>query len=130
MAKEQKYGISFPISISEDDKTLFQLNNTRNEQIKSEIIHLLFTPKGQRLRNPNFGTKLIQYIFSPKDNESIGDILTDIKETVKAWLPDCTIESVETYDKEDKEDELYIKIKYSVKEIDGTITRSEIISKI
>nr|DAS58158.1 MAG TPA: baseplate wedge subunit [Caudoviricetes sp.] len=130
MAKEQKYGISFPIAVSEDEKTLFQLNSTRNEQIKSEIIHLLFTPKGQRLRNPNFGTKLIQYIFSPKDNESVGDILSDIKETINAWLPDCTVESVETYNNDNDDNELYIKIKYSVKEIDGTITRSEIISKI
>ena len=66
MAKEQKYGIKFPINVVSDDKTLFDLNYTRAESVKSEVMHLIFTPKGQRLRNPNFGTRLIQFIFNSK----------------------------------------------------------------
>ena len=72
MAKEQKYGIMFPITVSSEDMTLFDLAHTRAEQIKSEIMHLIFTPKGQRLRNPNFGTRLIQFIFNPNDSETWG----------------------------------------------------------
>ena len=37
-----------------EDKTLFDLNKTRAEMIKSQIMHLIFTPKGQRIRKPDF----------------------------------------------------------------------------
>lgn len=129
MAKEQKYGIKFPISVDSDEKTLFGLNYTRVESVKSEVMHLIFTPKGQRLRNPNFGTRLIQYIFNPNDNETFGDIVTEIKETVKMWIPDCNVKNVEIAEDEDGL-EIYAKIRYTLNEPDGSVGNYEIISKL
>ena len=129
MAKEQKYGIKFPINVVSDDMTLFDLNYTRAEQIKSEVMHLIFTPKGQRLRNPNFGTRLIQFIFNPSDNETFGDIVTEIKETVKMWIPDCNIKDVQIAEDEDGID-IYAKIAYTLTEMDGSTGNYEIISKL
>ena len=129
MAKEQKYGIKFPINVDSDEKTLFDLNYTRVESVKSEVMHLIFTPKGQRLRNPNFGTRLIQYIFNPNDNETFGDIVTEIKETVKMWIPDCNIKNVEIAEDEDGL-EIYAKIRYTLNELDGSVGNYEIISKL
>lgn len=129
MAKEQKYGIMFPITVSSEDMTLFDLAHTRAEQIKSEIMHLIFTPKGQRLRNPNFGTRLIQFIFNPNDSETWGDIVSEIKETVKLWIPDCSIKDVQVAEFEDGLT-LYAKISYTLTELDGSTGNYEIISKI
>lgn len=129
MAKEQKYGIKFPINVASDEKTLFDLNSTRVESVKSEVMHLIFTPKGQRLRNPNFGTRLIQYIFNPNDNETFGDIVTEIKETVKMWIPDCNVKNVEIAEDEDGL-EIYAKIRYTLNELDGSVGNYEIISKL
>jgi len=129
MAKEQRYGIVFPINVSSEDKTLFDLSHTRAEQIKSELIHLIFTPKGQRLRNPDFGTRLIQFIFNPNDTQTWGDIVTEIKETVKMWIPDCTITEVEVAEFEDGLT-LYARIRYTLKELDGSTGNYEIISRL
>lgn len=129
MAKEQKYGIKFPINVVSDDKTLFDLNYTREESVKSEVMHLIFTPKGQRIRKPNFGTRLIQFIFNPNDNETFGDIVTEIKETVKLWIPDCNIKNVEIALDEEGID-VYAKISYTLNEIDGSVGNYEIISKL
>lgn len=129
MAKQQKYGIKFPINVSSDDMTLFDLAHTRAEQVKSEIIHLIFTPKGQRLRNPNFGTRLIQFIFSPDDTETWGDVVSEIKETVKMWIPDCKIKEVEVAEFEDGL-ALYARIRYTLTESDGSEGNYEIISKL
>ena len=129
MAKTQKYGIKFPINVSSDDMTLFDLSHSRAEQIKSEIIHLVFTPKGQRLRKPNFGTNLIQFIFNPNDNQSWGDVVSEIKESVKMWIPNCTITDVEVAEYEDGLT-LFARIKYTLTEQDGSIKNYEIISKL
>lgn len=129
MAKTQKYGIKFPINVSSDDMTLFDLSHSRAEQIKSEIIHLVFTPKGQRLRKPNFGTNLIQFIFNPNDNQSWGDVVSEIKESVKMWIPNCAITDVEVAEYEDGLT-LFARIKYTLTEQDGSIKNYEIISKL
>jgi phage baseplate assembly protein W len=129
MAKTQKYGIKFPINVSSDDMTLLDLSHTRAEQVKSEIMHLIFTPKGQRLRKPNFGTRLIQFIFNPNDNETWGDVVSEIKETVKMWIPDCNVTNVEVAEFEDGLT-LYAKIRYTLVEEDGSTGNYEIISKL
>ena len=119
----------FSILLLSEDKTLFDLSHTRAEQIKSELIHLIFTPKGQRLRNPDFGTRLIQFIFNPNDTQTWGDIVTEIKETVKMWIPDCTITEVEVAEFEDGLT-LYARIRYTLKELDGSTGNYEIISRL
>lgn len=129
MAKTQKYGIRFPINVSSDDMTLFDLSYSRAEQVKSEIMHLIFTPKGQRLRRPDFGTRLIQFIFNPNDSQTWGDVVSEIKETVKMWIPDCNVTDVEVAEYEDGLT-LFAKIKYTLKEEDGVTRNYEIISKL
>jgi len=129
MAREQKYGIKFPINVDSDDKTLFELNYTRAQQVKSEIMHLIFTVKGQRLRNPDFGTRLIQFLFNPNDNETFGSIVSEIKETVKMWIPDCNITDVQIAESEDGFD-VFAKISYTLTEMDGSTGNYELISKL
>jgi phage baseplate assembly protein W len=129
MAKEQKYGIKFPITVSSEDKTLFDLNQSRAEMSKSEIMHLIFTPIGQRLRNANFGTRLIQFIFNPNDASSFSDVVSEIKEKVKINIPSCTIQDVEVAEAENGL-QLFTRIKYTLNELDGSVGNYEIIAKL
>ena len=129
MAKEQRYRIKFPINVSSEDMTLFDLSHSRAEQVKSEIMHLIFTPKGQRLRKPDFGTRLIQFIYNPDDSETWGEVVSEIKETVKLWIPDCNIQEVEVAEFEEGLT-LYARIRYTLKERDGSTGTYEIISKL
>lgn len=129
MAKEQKYGIMFPINVSSEDKTLFELNHIRAEQVKSEIMHLIFTPKGQRIRKPNFGSRLIPFIFNPSDNDTFADIISEIKESVKMWIPSCNIQDIDVAEAENGL-QLFAKIKYTLKEMDGSTGNYEIIAKL
>ena len=92
-------------------------------------MHLIFTPKGQRLRNMNFGTRLIQFLFNPSDQETFGDIVSEIKESVKLFIPDCNIKNVEIAEDEDGID-IYAKIAYTLNELDGSTGNYEIIAKL
>ena len=114
MANIQRYGIKFPITILSSDNTLIDLNEEQSDEVYSQLTHLIFTPKGQRLRDPDFGTRLIQYIFNPNDSETWGDILMEIKETVSKYIPMCSIQQLEVEENENGIG-LVVKMKYIVK---------------
>ena len=125
MAKTQHYGIKFPIQIVSLEKKCLDLNLTKAQMVKSQLMHVLFTPIGQRIRQPNFGTNLIQFLFNPNENETFNDVMGTIKQTVKKWVPDCSIESIELTET-DNGLGLDAKIRYSVLEDDGTTSVYEI----
>ena len=125
MAKTQHYGIKFPIQIVSLEKKCLDLNLTKAQMVKSQLMHVLFTPIGQRIRQPNFGTNLIQFLFNPNENEAFNDVMGTIKQTVKKWVPDCSIESIELTET-DNGLGLDAKIRYSVLEDDGTTSVYEI----
>lgn len=129
MAKIQKYGIKFPFSITSEDNTLLDLNKSKADKIKSQLMHVLFTQKGQRIRQPEFGTNLIQFIFNPNDSQSWDDIKFELKEIVSRWIPDCSLEDIEIYENENGVG-LVADITYSVLENNGTVSVYELITKL
>ena len=129
MPKTQSYGIKFPINVDTDNRKLFDLNKTRAERVNSEIMHLIFTPKGQRLRSPDFGTRLIQYIFNPSDTQTWDDIVYEIKECVKMWINGCNVNDVELKEI-DNGLGLAVKIVYSLLNEDGSSNSYELITMV
>ena len=119
MARTQKFGIRFPFNVKSDEKTFVDLDTTAGEGIKSQIMHLIFTPIGQRIRRPLFGSKLIQFIFNPNDNQTYGDVVSEIKDMVKRNIPNCSLDDINVYEINDGLG-LVASIKYSVSENGGT----------
>lgn len=74
MAITQKYGIKYPFTSDNDENIYLDLNQNRLDKITSDVLHVIFTPKGQKIRNPEFGTDLIRYIFEPNDEKTLADI--------------------------------------------------------
>lgn len=128
MPKIQKYGIKFPITVESEDKTLLDLNKTMGESVNSQLMHLIFTPKGQKLRDPNFGTNLIQFIFNPNDKQTWDDVIEEIKMSVSAYVSNCHLQDIEIAESEDAR-EIYARVKYSVNE-NGDIANYQVITKL
>lgn len=129
MAKQQKYGICFPFNIKSMEKTFVDLNDNPVDGVKSQIMHLIFTPVGQRLRKPLFGTSLLQFIFNPNDQQSWSDVVMEIKEKVSANVQGCKIDDVTVYEG-DNGLSLYTTIKYTLTDRTGTATQGEIMTKL
>lgn len=125
MAKTKYYGIKFPIQIVSETGKCLDLNTTKAEMVKSELMHVLFTPIGQRLRRPTFGTNLIQFLFNPNENETFSDVMLTLKQTVKKWVPDCSLEDIIIVET-DNGLGLNAQIRYSVMEDDGSTSLYEI----
>jgi phage baseplate assembly protein W len=126
MARTQKYGIKFPIKI-ESKKTLLDLNETRADEVKSQLVHLIFTPQGQKLRDPLFGTNIITYLFSEmNDRLTWDDIIFEIKNKVKKFVSNCEVQDVTTEQIGDSGEGLAVTIKYTLVEKDGSTKAYEL----
>lgn len=128
MAKRQHYGIKFPITIESFENTFFDLNLNPLDGIKSQIMHLIFTPIGQRIRKPLFGSKLIQFIFNPDDSQTWDDVVREIRDMIARNIPDCNIDDIKVYEVEDGLG-LIASIKYSVTQ-NGIEYKDEIITNL
>lgn len=98
MALTQKYGIKYPFTSDNNEEVFLDLNKTYEEQVKSEVLHVIFTPKGQRLRKPEFGTDLIKYIFDPNDGSTLEGIKSEIRESIGKYVPGVEFDDVSVYD--------------------------------
>ena len=117
MARTQKFGIAFPCQIK-SGKYLLDMNMTRADEVKSQLVHLIFTPEGQKLRDPLFGTKLIQYLFEPNGQQTWDDIVLEVKEKVRRYVSNCEVDNVEVEEFDDNRG-LNVKLQYSLLEKDG-----------
>ena len=93
MANGQTYGLTFPFRDSFDGKYL-NLTSYSDQEIRSELIHLLLTRKGTRYYLPDFGTRLYEFIFEPLDGPTFSDIDAEIRESVEEYLPGLTITNI------------------------------------
>jgi phage baseplate assembly protein W len=93
MADGITYGLNFPFRDSFDGKYL-DLSGYNDEEIRSNLVHLLLTRKGTRYYLPDFGTRLYEYIFEPLDGPTFSDIESEIRESVSEYIPGITITNV------------------------------------
>jgi phage baseplate assembly protein W len=114
MAQNNKYiNIEFPFKDSKNGFFL-QLTQTDSKAIKSDLMHLILTRKGERFYNPEFGTDLLRFIFEPNDSLTYSAIKLDIQTTVKKYMPNLEVNDVIVeYDEED-EHRVSIRIDYTI----------------
>lgn len=114
MALTQKYGIRYPFSSDNLEEVYIDLNKTLTDRVKSEVLHVLFTPKGQKLRNPDFGTDLIKYLFDPKDDVSFESIKSSIKMDIGKYVKNVEFEDIRILQDEKDERGIIVVVEYSV----------------
>lgn len=115
MARTQKYGIKYPFTSDNNDGYFLDLNDTMAEGVKSQVLHVIFTPKGQKLRDPEFGTDLIKYIFGPKDDMVFSDIKSEITSKVSKYVPQVEFRDVNVYTSENDDNTIIVSVEYGVR---------------
>ena len=116
MAVTQKYGIKYPFTTDNDDGTYIDLNKTYGEGIQSQVLHVIFTPKGQKLRDPDFGTDLIKYIFSQSDSSTFGSIKGEISSQIAKYVPEVEFRDISIYNSEGDDNSSVVMVEYGVKQ--------------
>ncbi len=90
------------------------MNATDSEAIKSDLMHLILTRKGQRLYNPDFGTDLLRYIFEPEDGFTLNQIKEEITNVVKKYLPKLQINAITVDQSDESEYAAVVRMDYTV----------------
>ena len=103
MSNGKTYGIAFPFNISNQGKYL-RLTQTANDEIRTDLIHLLLTRKGSRYFLPDFGTRLYEYIFEPMDSPTFNNIEADIREACEKYMPQLKITNISIKAASDEEE--------------------------
>lgn len=114
MALTQHFGIRYPFTLENNDELYMDLNNTPEESLKSRLLHVVFTPKGQRLRNPDFGTDLIKYIHEPSDETTFEALKNDIAEQIYRYVPDVVFKDISIYNDDESENGKIVIIHYTI----------------
>jgi len=73
---------------------LFGRTQTTLEQAGSNIKNLLLTAKGERVMQPDFGSRLRELLFEQYTEDLSSRIQNEIQEAISTWLPYINISSV------------------------------------
>ncbi len=114
MAKTQNYGIKYPFTYDNEDLVYVDLNETYEDSIQSQILHIIFTPKKQRIRDPEFGSDLVRFIFNPSDSQTFEGIKTEIRTSIKSRIPNVNLDDIQILEDEDSHSKI-VSVLYTVK---------------
>jgi phage baseplate assembly protein W len=73
---------------------LFGRTQTTLEQAGSNIKNLLLTAKGERVMQPDFGSRLRELLFEQYTEDLSSRIQSEIQEAISTWLPYINISNV------------------------------------
>ena len=114
------FNIHYPFTSKFDviDNTTDTITN-----IKSNILSLLHTDKGERKMNPAFGVRLKQYIFEQMTNELKNKVINEIKHEVSKFFPNVTIHNVNV---SQDENNLLLSFSFTVDGLEGDKIKTKI----
>jgi len=102
-------GLSFPLGFV--GSRFFNRTKTIEEQAEHNLRNLLLTNLGERVNQPEFGSRLLEVVFEFKDDSLIEEV---INEAVDKWLPYITINEVTTVTDAVNPNRLNVSIDFSV----------------
>lgn len=111
---KQQYGIKYPFTTNSNNGYFIDTNASIKSKIRSILMHVVFTPKGQKIRDPQFGTDLIKNIFEPNEDITWGKVQDAIGEAISKYLPNVLLKTIEMLKNEEDPSEVFVKIVYSI----------------
>ena len=84
-------GVSLPFNAP----GVFNKTYSTKEQIKSNLVNLLLTDKGERIMNPEFGADLRRSLFDNITTTSIDLLRIKIIDAINIFIPEVELEDVD-----------------------------------
>jgi len=106
--KNTTIGVAFPLM----EGGVFKPTMTFREQVKSNIIHVVMTQKGELINKPDFGVGLKHLLF--EQNVDTDALEMEIKSQFDLYIPEIELNKATAEFLEDQHI-LYIKIAYTIK---------------
>ncbi len=112
--RDLENNIGIGVSLPFNGTSIFNQTFSTKDQIKSNLINLLLTYKGEREFNPEFGADLPRLLFDPLDEKLYKQIQNTILTSVATYIPEIILTDIEITPEADQ-NILYITISYQIK---------------
>ncbi len=104
-------GLSFPLRAGNNQD--FAMTKNSLQQSRHNIKNLLLTYVGERVAQPEFGSRLREIIFEQIDDDLPSKIEEEVIRAVDTWLPYINIEEVNTLTDDGDKNKIFVEIKFS-----------------
>ena len=94
-------------------------------QVKSNLINLLMTRKGERVFQPDFGCDLHELLFTQMDEEYEAEVQSAVQRAISTWMPFLTIVELEVV-RDDARNKTLVKVTFALSN-NTTITESIVV---
>jgi len=84
------FGFNFPFY----DRTFVLPTQINEKLIKNDILQLLLTRPGTRVKRPDFGTDIPASPFEPLDDQTVNDIRNSVRIAIEIFEPRVTLKDV------------------------------------
>jgi len=102
-------GVSLPFNAG----GVFNSTYSTKDQIKSNIINLFLTKKGERIENPEFGTDINKLLFENINNDILFNLKQELYDSVNKFIPNITILNINITPEPDT-NTIYIETQYKL----------------
>ncbi len=106
--------IGLKLPFTRDKAGLFGTTETTLEQAGFNIKNLLLTAKGERVMQPDFGSRLRELLFEHYTEDLSERIREEIEEAMSTWLPYITISSVNIIQDETNPNQTKVDLDFSL----------------
>ena len=103
----QGIGVALPFN----PDTIFTINYTTKDQIKSNLLNFMLTNKGERFFNPNYGANIRALLF--EQNTDLSEVKSALVQAIGMNFPSITVNSFDFYPEVDNSS-LKIVLNYTV----------------
>jgi phage baseplate assembly protein W len=86
--------IAIGVSLPFNGPAIFNKTYSTKDQIKSNLINLLLTNKGERIMNPQFGADIKNVLFEGMVGDLISTIRSNISNAVSIFIPQIILDNV------------------------------------
>ena len=105
--------IGLALPIKPDDNNVFSLTKNSYDQVRHNLRNLLLTNVGERVYQPEFGSRLRELCFEQLDDTLPQRVEDEVRRAVNFWLPYVNIVEVETLTEEDNKSKIFVRVKFS-----------------
>ena len=106
--------IGLKLPFNRDKSGLFGRTQTTLEQAGSNIKNLLLTAKGERVMQPDFGSRLRDLLFEQYTEDLTDRIKDAIEEAMSTWLPYIVISNVDVTENETNPNQTKVDLDFSL----------------
>ena len=118
--------IGLALPIKPYDNNIFSLTKNSFDQLRHNLRNLLLTNVGERVYQPEFGSRLRELCFEQLDESLPQRVEDEVRRAVNFWLPYVNIVEVETLTQEDNKSKIFVRVKFSTTLNSDTLQQIEL----